>query len=97
MINKLPTELLVAVFSYLDFDSCNKFRLLSKQFNSIFKDTNARAHQLLKYYGKGQVLYKSFENTGLGLDEQLALVLLANQCNLPRFLAQIVVQRVMIC
>ena len=94
MLTKLPPELLISVFSYLDFKSCNKFKLLSRTTNSVFNDKNARALMLLKYYGKGQVLYKTFEAMDLNLDEHLASILLKNNANLPRFLSQIVVQQV---
>ena len=93
MFTSLPTELLISIFSYLDFKSCNQFKLLCRRTNQIFNDTNARSQHLLKYYGKGQVLYKTFKDHKIALTEQLAYSLLQNGCQLPRFLAQIVVKR----
>ncbi|KAJ3258671.1 hypothetical protein HK103_003460 [Boothiomyces macroporosus] len=90
--NSLPYEISSLIFTFLTPDSAQIFSIASKYCNKLSTDSTNRAILFLKYYGKGQALYKTYTYHRSILDVTITSIMLKNGALFPRFLAQLSVQ-----
>jgi hypothetical protein len=95
MFDKLPNELVIFIFGFLDPASALVFSKVSKLTNQISKSSYGKAELLSNYYGKGQAFYYTYMNHRLILNGKLATILTNQYCPLPRFVAQLVIKDVL--
>ena|SRR6478736_32426 len=92
--NSLPYEITSLIFTFMTPETINNYQLSNKKHYKITLDPTNRAQMLIKYYGKGQALYKSYTFHQKLLTVSVASIMLKNGSLFPRFLAQLSVQDV---